>query len=217
MYEIRLGYIRSFEQIYLVLFLILLIVTFANILLYRRLRLYGYRGLTTGLNKDIKTRIYLYGVLTLCLSCWIFFGEDRSMSLRCYKQKTACEYFRSTHFNKLMQRSGIYDLSRIKTVSVTYRRNWLTDSFYTLTPVSDQTSVELPVRFDSKREAEKEADKFNAFLSGETDHYLYKKEPLSSETLKSRILIPLPLLIIFLQLRIFAELIVKTYGLKNKS
>lgn len=216
MYELRLESIRSFESVYLLLFFMLIAITVMNLFLYGYLRLCHYRGTLKELNKNIKFGICVYGFFTLCLSGWIFFAEDRSMSLRCYKQEMSCDYFRSTHFNKIMKFSASYDFSDGKTVSITHHRNMLTDSFFTLKREDGRHPSELPMRFHSAKEAEKEAGKFNAFLAGETDHYLYKKAPVSSEELKSRILIPLPLLFIFLQLRIFAELVVKAYGLKIK-
>lgn len=216
MYTFRMESVRSFESIYFLLFFLLLCLTSANIFLYHYLWLKYNRRQISYLKKNIKLKIYAYGFLTLCLSGWILFAQDRSMSLRCDRRNSTCEYFRSTHFNKLMRFSGVYDFSGSATSEISYRNNNLTPSFYTLKLRSGNGDVELPMRFSTKREAKKEVEKFNAMLTGKTDNYTYTAAPDSSEVLKSKILIPVPLLILYLQIRIFVTLLAAAYGLKIK-
>ena len=140
-------------------------------------------GLLKWLNKTIKDYLWGYLVFVLLISGWLFFFEDRSLYLECQNDAMTCRYFHTTYFNKEMRLAETYDISRVEYARAHKNRLFgrHTRYYYTVELVEKNKNYgfNLAPEYKDINAAEKEAQRFNRFLSGKEKIYIFRKEPPS--------------------------------------
>lgn len=168
---------KEFFHIVAFVFLALLIIDAA---LYRYIKK-KKNGSAKWLNKKINEYFVSYLLIVLIFSVWLFFFEDRSLYLECRKDTMICNYFRSTYFNEELRLAKTYDISRIgyARAKKNMRFGRHARHYYTveLVEINKNYGLNLAPEYSDINAAGKEAQRFNSFLSGRKNSYIFRKEP----------------------------------------
>lgn len=129
------------------------------------------------LNKKITESVIAYVIIVSLFTGWLYFGEDRSVYVECRRETMECVYMHSTEFNKTLRPVKTYDVSGVQVARIRqrHRRKSSYHVVELLKTLDDR--FELPMEFNSKNRAAREAERFNEFLQNKKNFYTYTKYP----------------------------------------
>ncbi len=132
-------------------------------------------------NKELAEIFGAIFIILLLFSGWLYFMEDSVTSFACSKETMTCVYSRATLFRPQLRTAEVYDLSGVTHARVKNVYGGRHVRYAVLLERADESSFKLPESFSSSWEANNEAKKINAFLSGSRQKYLYYDASLQND------------------------------------
>ena len=167
----------EFLHFVVIVFSVLFII---GTILYRYIKK-KQKGSTKWLNNTIKEYFVVFLIIVFGIFIQLFFFEKRSVYLECRKDTMACSYSFSTYFNKEMRLSKTYDISRVGYARAKkYKRFGRSVRYYYMVELVEKNNLfDLAPEYDDITAAEIEATRFNQFLRGKDEAYVFKREASS--------------------------------------
>ena len=185
--------------------LILTVLLTIETVLYRYIKRKNDRN-AKKLTKKIKEYAVIYIVILFLFGGWLFFFEDKSVYLECQRETMTCRHFHTTYSNNKIRLTDTYDISRVTHARIKKHHRRRGSSFYTVELREEKSGFNLPPHYGSSGAAQKEANRFNRFLSNKENVYIYRKKQ-SEDSFAEVMTFMACLFAIFILIRLFWDLV----------